>query len=157
MQKTYHHRYREARRNERYPQSFTIVELMIVVVILGLLATAVVINVSGYISRSRQERARMDISTLRNAVELFYLQQHRYPTNDEGLAILAERTETTPSGIIAELPSDPWGRPYLYLNPGQHGPYDIMSLGRDGAQGGESEDVDIVSWNLSGEEQENTH
>jgi len=157
MRTAYHHRCREPRRNERYPRSFTIVELMIVVVILGLLATAVVINVSGYISRSRQERARMDVSTLRNAVELFYLQRHRYPTNDEGLASLAERTETTPSGIIAELPSDPWGRPYIYLNPGQHGPYDIMSLGRDGVQGGEAEDMDIVSWNLSDQEQENAH
>lgn len=133
---------------------FTLVELMIVVVILGLLATAVVVNVSGYISQSRRERTRMDIATLKNAVELFYLQRHRYPTNEENLTVLTERTAAHPSGIISELPMDPWARPYVYLFPGQHGAFDIMSLGRDGAQGGEGEDADIESWNLSGARQE---
>ena len=134
----------------RRPQAgFTIVELMIVVVILGLLASAVVVNVSGYVSRSRKERARMDVASLKNAVELFYLQHYRYPTNEEGLAILAKRGPEHPSGIISELPNDPWGRPYIYLCPGQHGAFDIMSLGRDGAPGGQGEDADIVSWQLS--------
>ena len=122
---------------------------MIVVVILGLLASAVVVNVSGYVSQSRKERARMDVASLKNAVELFYLQQHRYPTNEEGLPILAKRSSEHPSGIISELPNDPWGRAYVYLCPGQYGAFDIMSLGRDGAPGGQGEDADIVSWQLS--------
>lgn len=128
---------------------FTIVELMIVVVILGLLATAVVVNVSGYIGQSRIERTRMDIANLKNAVELFSLQRHHYPTNEEGLAILAERTAIHPSGIISELPKDSWGREYVYICPGQHGAFDIISLGRDGVSGGQGEDKDIVSWQLN--------
>ena len=123
-------------------------ELMIVVVILGLLAGAVVVNVSGYIARSRQERARMDVASLRNAVELFYLQRSRYPTNAEGMEVLTDRTAAHQSGIISELPNDPWGREYIYLCPGKHGAFDILSLGRDGAQGGEGEDADVESWRL---------
>ena len=128
---------------------FTIIELMIVVIILGLLATAVVVNVSGYIGQSRVERARMDIANLKNAVELFYLQRQRYPTNEEGLAILAKRTPIHPSGIISELPKDPWGKEYIYLCPGQHGVFDILSFGRDGVSGGQGEDKDILGWQLS--------
>jgi len=128
---------------------FTIIELMIVVVILGLLATAVVINVGGYISQSRVELARMDIANLKNAVELFCLQRHRYPTNEEGLGILTERTAAHPSGIISELPKDPWGKAYVYFCPGQHRAFDIMSLGHDGVSGGQGQDKDIVSWQLN--------
>ncbi len=130
-------------------RAFTIIELMVVVVILGLLATAVVVNVTGYISQGRIERTKMDIATLKNAVELFYLQRHRYPTNEEGLEILTRRTATHPSGIISELPADSWGRSYVYVCPGEHGAFDIMSLGRDGTRGGEGEDEDIVSWDLN--------
>ncbi len=128
---------------------FTLVELMIVVVILGLLAGAVVVNVSGYIGKSRRERARMDVASLRNAVELFNLQYSRFPTNEEGLDILTQRSTEQPLAFISELPKDPWGNPYVYLCPGQHGAFDIMSLGRDGAQGGEGQDADIVSWQLA--------
>lgn len=128
---------------------FTIVELMIVVVILGLLATAVVVNVSGYVARGRKERARIDVAALKNAVELFHLQYRRYPTNDESLSVLTRRTADNPSGIISELPQDPWGRAYLYLCPGEHAAYEIFSLGRDGVEGGEGEDADVLSWQLN--------
>jgi len=91
----------------------------------------------------------MDIATFKNAAELFYLHRKRHPTNEEGLAILTERTSEHPSGIISEVPADPWGRPYVYLCPGSNGAFDILCLGRDGARGGQGEDADIVSWRLS--------
>ncbi len=130
---------------------FTIVELMIVVVILGLLAGAVVVNLTGYVAKSRKERARMDIVSLKNAVELFYLQYKRYPTNDEGLAKLTKRSADHPSGLISALAKDPWGQPYIYACPGQHGAFDVLSFGRNGVQGGSGEDADIVSWRLDAE------
>ena len=84
-----------------------------------------------------------------NNVELFYLQRHRYPTSEEGLQVLIERTAQQPAGIISELPHDPWGEDYIYVYPGQHAAFDIISLGRDHAEGGDGEDRDIVSWKMT--------
>lgn len=136
---------------KRNKSGFTIVELMVVVVILGLLATTVVVNVTGYLTKSRLERARIDIANLKNAVELFCVENHRYPSNEEGLSILLEKKPTRPVGIISQLPKDPWGNIYQYLYPGTHDLFDIYTLGRDGIEGGEGEDTDICSWNLNQE------
>lgn len=133
----------------RCKNGFTIVELMVVVVILGLLATTVMINVTGYLTKSRLERARIDIANLKNAIELFCVENHRYPSNEDGLGILLEKTPTHPGGIISQLPRDPWGRQYQYLYPGTHDLFDIYTLGRDGIEGGEGEDTDVCSWNLN--------
>lgn len=128
---------------------FTIVEILVVVAIIGILATAVVLNVTGYIGQSRRERVRMDLASVKNAIELFYLQRHRYPTNDEGLKVLTETSQSHPAGLISELPLDPWGNPYDYRYPGQHGSFDVICYGRDGAPGGDDEDADIGSWELT--------
>lgn len=130
-------------------RGFTIVEILVVVTIIGILAAAVAVNVIGYIGTSRQERARMDLASLKNAVELFYLQSHRYPTNDEGLEILTQTSTTSPAGLLSDVPIDPWGNTYEYRYPGQHGTFDIVCYGRDGVAGGEGEDADMGSWELN--------
>ena len=93
----------------------------------------------------------MDIAQLKSAVELFYLDKQRYPTNDEGFSALLEKTDSHPAGLISEAPVDPWGRPYEYAHPGEHGVFDIVSFGRDGMPGGDGEDADIGSWELNKE------
>lgn len=132
---------------------FSLLELMVVLVIIGLLATIVVINVLPSQDRAMVEKARADIATLEQAVELYRLELLTYPTTEQGLEALV----TPPSdarlaaryregGYIRRLPSDPWGNAYLYLQPGEHGPVDIYSLGRDGRPGGEGQDSDIGNW-----------
>lgn len=132
---------------------FSLLELMVVLVIIGLLATIVVINVLPSQDRAMVEKARADIATLEQAVELYRLELLTYPTTEQGLealvtppadARLAARYRE--GGYIRRLPSDPWGNPYLYLQPGEHGPVDIYSLGRDGRPGGEGQDSDIGNW-----------
>lgn len=132
---------------------FTLVELMVVIVIIGLLATIVVLNVMPSGDRARVEKARADIETIDQALELYKLHNFNYPTTTDGLnALLAPPASLTdPSryqkgGYIKKLPKDPWGRDYLYAAPGQHGAYDIYTLGADGKQGGEGPDADIGNW-----------
>ena len=134
---------RRARRS-----GFTLVELMVVILILGILATAVTLKVSGYLSKSKRVKATTDIQTLKNALELWRMENDRYPTSEEGLAILMKPTKDHPEGIVEAIPLDPWGHPYDYVCPGRHGTYDIISYGRDGTEGGEGEDADIESWDL---------
>ena len=127
----------------RFPsgdRGFTLVELMVVLVILGLLATVVVFNVLPALSKGTTEKAKIDISTLDQGLEMYKLQNLRYPDPGEGLQALVDK------GVIKKLPKDPWGRPYRYAMPGQHGDADIYSLGADGAEGGEGENADIGNW-----------
>lgn len=91
----------------------------------------------------------MDLASLKNAVKLYYMQHQQYPSNDQGLSALMQASENHPEGLISDVPIDPWGNPYAYLYPGEHGVFDIVSYGRDGAPGGEGEDADIGSWELS--------
>lgn len=132
---------------------FSLLELMVVLVIIGLLATIVVINVLPSQDRAMVEKARADIATLEQAVELYRLELLSYPSTDQGLEALV----TAPAdprlsarfregGYIRRLPTDPWGNAYLYLQPGEHGTVDIYSLGRDGRPGGEGQDADIGNW-----------
>jgi general secretion pathway protein G len=107
---------------------------MIVVVIIGLLAGAVAIKVSDYVDKAKRNRARSDVATIVNAVESFYADQGRYPTNDEGLGALPLKNST-----------DPWGRPYQYNNPGRSGPFEVIGYGADGREGGEGPDADVLS------------
>jgi general secretion pathway protein G len=120
---------------------FTLVELMVVIVIIGLLATVVVINVMPATDRAAAVKAKADIATLEQGVELYRLNRMRYPDGGEGLqAVLRD-------GHIKRLPADPWGRPYVYAAPGRDGrAFDIMSYGADGREGGEGEDADIGNW-----------
>jgi len=139
---------RSGRRRRVVRQAFTLVELMVVVVILGLLATMVVVNYTKYLARSKQEKASTDVARLRDAVVLFYAATDRYPTNEEGVAILTANVGADEQPVLTLLPQDPWGRDYLYVSPGQSSPYEIVSLGRDGRRGGTGEDADISSESL---------
>ena len=131
---------------------FTLVELMVVVVIIGLLATIVAINVIPSGDTARVEKAKADISTIENGLELYRLQMSTYPTTSQGLQALvaapagADASRYQRGGYVKKLPEDPWGRAYLYASPGQHGEADVWSYGADGKEGGEGIDADIGSW-----------
>ncbi len=133
---------------------FTLVELMVVVVILGLLATVVMINVLPSQDRAMREKAKADISTLEQALDTYRLEMLAYPTTSQGLAALTQVPAGVPradryrdGGYIRRLPEDPWGNPYQYAYPGERGRFDVYSFGADGARGGEGEDADIGNWN----------
>lgn len=132
---------------------FTLVEIMVVVVIIGLLATVVVLNVLPSQDRARIEKARADIGRIEQAIEMFRLDMGRYPTTDEGLEVLV----TAPAdprlaarfpdgGYINRLPEDPWGGQYQYMFPGENGRFDVWSLGADARPGGEGNNADIGNW-----------
>ena len=130
------------RRDDGYTEAgFTLVELMVVIVIIGLLATVVVINVMPATDKAAMTKARADIATLDQGVEMYRLNKMRYPEGQAGLqAVVSE-------GYIKRLPNDPWGNPYVYAAPGRDGrQFEIMSYGADGREGGEGEDADIGNW-----------
>lgn len=133
-------------------QGFTLVELLVVIVIIGLLATIVAINVIPAGNKARVEKAKADIATLEQALEQYRLDNLTYPSTGDGLnalisvpAGLAQPDRYRQGGYIKKLPDDPWGRPYHYEAPGRKGAFDIYSLGGDGQQGGEGENADIYS------------
>lgn len=119
---------------------FTLVELMVVLVILGLLATVVIINVLPSQDRAMVQKAKTDVALLDQGLEMYKLNNLAYPSGAEGLQALVAK------GVIKKLPQDPWNRPYRYVNPGQHGPVDIYSLGADGTEGGDGDNADIGNW-----------
>ena len=140
--------------NPRRQRGFTLVELMVVVVIIGLLATVVMINVLPSQDKAMVEKAHADISTLEQAVETYRLELMAYPATAQGLdalvkapAGLARPERYRQGGYIRRLPADPWGNPYQYRYPGQHGRFDVYSLGADGQEGGEGENADLGNWN----------
>jgi general secretion pathway protein G len=134
---------------------FTLVELMVVIVIIGLLATIVAINVIPATDTARVEKAKADISTIEQALEQYRLDNLSYPSQTDGLqalinppASLVQPQRYRRGGYIKKLPNDPWGRAYNYVVPGRKGAFDISSLGADGQPGGESENADIFSSEL---------
>ncbi len=134
----------EDRRTEK---GFTLIELIVVVVILGLLAAVVVPRVVDKLATSKDKIAKMQITELEGALELFSFDMGRYPSTAEGLDALVRNPGSSDSWkgpyLKKEVPKDPWGRPYVYRCPGSHGDFDIISFGADGAEGGED---DICSW-----------
>lgn len=134
------------------PNGFTLVELMVVIVILGLLATVVVLNVLPQGDRARIEKAKSDIATIEIALDTYKLQNLSYPGTSEGLNALltappsADVTRYQKGGYIKKLPKDPWGRDYLYASPGTHGDADVWTYGADGKEGGEGVNGDVGSW-----------
>ena len=137
----------------RSEAGFTLIEMMVVVVIIGLLATVVVINVLPSQDRAMREKARADIAVLEQAVESYRLDNFTYPGAEDGLtalvtppASLTRQDRYREGGYIKRLPSDPWGNPYRYARPGKHGPFDIYSFGADDREGGEKNDADIGNW-----------
>lgn len=143
-----------SRRSRPALSGFTLIEIMVVIVILGVLAALVVPRVMGRPDEARAVAARQDIATLMQALKLYRLDNYAYPTADQGLQALVERPATAPippnwkaGGYLERLPKDPWGHDYLYLNPGVHGEIDVFSYGADGAAGGEGANADIGNWN----------
>lgn len=134
---------------------FTLIEVMVVVVILAILAALIVPKIMGRPDEARAVAAKQDIATIVQALRLYRLDNTRYPTVEQGLAALVSRPTVSPApanwkagGYLERLPKDPWGNPYLYLNPGIRGEIDVFSFGADGVAGGEGVDADIGSWNL---------
>ncbi len=140
-------------KQQKKRNGFTLVELMVVIFILGLLTTIVVINVLPSQDRAMVQKARADIATLGQALEMYRLDNLSYPGSSDGLQALiapppslATTARYRQGGYIKKLPDDPWGRPYQYDNPGRRGPgFDLYSLGADGAPGGEDDNADIYA------------
>jgi general secretion pathway protein G len=134
---------------------FTLVELLVVIVIIGLLATIVAINVMPLLGTGRVTKAKSDVSTLEGAIEQYHIDNLDYPSATDGLqalvtppAGLAQPQRYRQGGYVRRLPNDPWGHPYEYRVPGKRGPFDVVSLGADGKPGGEGDDADIYSSDL---------
>ncbi|MGD8574956.1 MAG: type II secretion system major pseudopilin GspG [Gammaproteobacteria bacterium] len=134
---------------------FTLLEIMIVVVILGILATMVLVNVGDKPDQARVVKAKQDIKSLESALNMYRLDNYNYPSTDQGLEALVHKPSGSPEpkhwqkgGYIQHLPKDPWGHDYQYLNPGTHSTIDIYSFGADGQPGGQGINADIGNWNL---------
>lgn len=140
-----------ARRSRRGEAGFTLVELLVMMTILVLLASLIAPRVIGYIGSSKTKTAKVQIESFAAALQLYRIDNGRYPSTSEGLRALVER----PAGAASwngpyltkpSLPNDPWGRPFNYRAPGQFGEFDIFSLGADNQQGGNGENADVTSW-----------
>jgi general secretion pathway protein G len=130
---------------------FTLIEMLVVLVIIGLIMSLVGPRVLGYLSDSRVKAARLQIASLENSLDLFHMDASRYPTSQEGLGALLKR----PAGVGSwngpylksnSVPNDPWGHAYVFRSPGTHGYYDLLSLGSDGRDGGEGAAADVTNW-----------
>lgn len=126
-------------------RGFSLMEMMVVLVLIGLLAAVVASNVRSYLVKGRQTAARADIAVIEQALAMFYAEYGRYPTSQEGLEALVRPSERLPEPPLLKFPKDPWGRPYVYMNPGRTSPYEVTSYGADGREGGEGADSDISS------------
>ena len=142
------------RQPRRRPETgFTLIEVMVVIVILGVLAALIVPRVLGRPDEARIVAAKQDIASIMQALKLYKLDNRRYPSTEQGLTALVERPSIAPQpenwkSYLEKLPNDPWGSPYQFLSPGLKGDVDVLSFGADGRAGGEGIDADIGSWDL---------
>ncbi len=132
-------------------RGFTLIELMVVLVIIGVLAALIVPNVLDRTDDARSTAARTDVANIMQALKLYKLDNQRFPTAEQGLQALIVKPGVNPvppnwKPYLEKLPNDPWGRPYQFLSPGVKGEIDVMSFGADGQPGGEGKDADIGSW-----------
>ena len=130
-------------------KGFSLIEILVVLMIIGLLSTIVAINVMPSQERARIEKAKADIVILENALEMYKLEQYRYPSKEQGLSSLVvsnEREGSSSRGYIKRLPNDPWGNPYQYNIPGEYADYELFSMGADGVVGGQGNNSDIGNW-----------
>jgi general secretion pathway protein G len=133
------------------PRGFTLIELMVVLVIMGVLAALIVPGVLDRTDQARSTAARTDVNNLMQALKLYKLDNQRFPTSEQGLDALVRKPTASPvppawRNYLDKLPNDPWGRPYQYANPGVKGEIDVFSYGADGQPGGEGKDADVGSW-----------
>ncbi len=140
---------KSTRTRPRRPKGFTLVELMVVLVILALLTSVVTLSIRGYMIKSKQNIAKVQIGQLIQAIDSFYAEFDRYPTNEEGLHVLQAKTNEFPEGLIPRVPDDPWQRPYEYRCPGVNDPYEVICFGADHREGGENGDRDITSMQMT--------
>lgn len=133
------------RRSKLVRRGFTLLELMVVIVIIGLLAGLVTVKTRSYLVVSRQNAARVEIAKIVEALEAFYAVHNRYPTNEEGLIPLIEKSKEFPDGLLSKIPKDPWNNEYVYNCPGNDSSFDVFSYGADGREGGEDENADLSS------------
>ena len=138
-------------RISRAAAGFTLVELLVVLVILGLIAAFAAPQVIKYLGSAKTDAAAIQIERLSGVLDLYRLEVGRYPSTEEGLEALVERPIDAeawngPYLKKADALTDPWGRPYVYRQPGEHGEFDLFTLGADGSEGGEGEDQDLTSW-----------
>lgn len=140
------------KRNQVNQRGFTLLEIMVVIVILGILASMVVPNLMGSQERANVQKAVSDITALETSLSMYKMDNYNYPTTEQGLEALITETDIEPlprrfpeDGYVKRLPNDPWGNEYQLLNPGENGKYDVFSMGPDGEAGTED---DIGNWNL---------
>lgn len=137
-------------REKRREKGFTLIELLVVIIILGLLSALVAPKFFGKVDKAKQKTAKTQIELFGSALDEFRLDVGRYPTTEEGLNALREKPGNVNNWegpyLPKAIPLDPWGFPYQYKSPGEHGAYDLFSYGADGAIGGEGNDKDIVNW-----------
>lgn len=136
-------------------KGFTLLELMVVVLIIGLLAAVVVPRVVGRHEDAQIVKAQHDIQALSNALNLYKLDNYNYPSTDQGLDALVKQPSGEPAaknwrkgGYVERVPKDPWGNPYQFLSPGEKSDFEVWSMGADGRNGGEGKNADIGNWNL---------
>ena len=143
---------RRVRSGDRNAESgFTLIELLVELAILGLIAAIATPQVLKYLGKAKTDAARVEIRTIGSALELFALDVGRFPNTQEGLTALVERPAGNsrwngPYLKSKSAPKDAWGRPYIYRSPGEHGDYDLYTLGADGAPGGDGDNQDVVNW-----------
>lgn len=132
---------------------FSLVEILVVLVIMGLLISVVAPTVLNQADDARVQKVYADFKAIETALKIYRLDNYVYPTSEQGLEALVEASSLSPEprnfkkgGYLAEVPLDPWGRPYLYLSPGENGEFDLYSLGADGLSGGEGQNTDLGNW-----------
>lgn len=135
-------------------KGFSLIEIMVVVVILGILAAIVVPKIISRPDEARVVKAKQDVLSIQNALDLYKLDNGFYPTTDQGLIALVEKPTTNPEPhnwqpYLKSVPKDPWGNDYIYLNPGEHSEIDIYTLGADNQPGGTGVNADIGNWNAN--------
>ncbi|MEE4659343.1 MAG: type II secretion system major pseudopilin GspG [Halieaceae bacterium] len=142
---------------QRGAGGFSLVEILVVLVILGLLVSVVAPTVLNRADEARVQKVYADFASIETALKLYQLDNFNYPTTEQGLEALVEATSLDPvprkfprDGYLERVPVDPWGRPYLYLSPGENGPFDLYSLGADGLSGGDDQNADLGNWDDKG-------